>query len=271
MPRMSYQPQAAGQPLPDSPLPGQPGAPPPVYELSGWWRRVGAEIIDAIIIMVISMVFVVPFVTLAVTQAALTEGPDSAFSTLDIGLNFLSLAVGAVYYCAIMVSTNGRTIGKMAAGIRVVREDGEAVDVWFAFKRQTLVITLLFNTLGLLLLWIPGLLNYLWPLWDEKNQALHDKIVHSRVVMADAVENPPYHPPGQFLPAGGYPPAAQPYAPQPPQSPQPGLTSSPAPMPPPTPQPGQPYAPSASTQPGQAPPQPYQPPPDFTNPVPEDD
>ena len=29
---------------------------------------------------------------------------------------------------------------------------------------------------------IPWLLNYLWPLWDKKNQALHDKIVSSYVV-----------------------------------------------------------------------------------------
>ena len=29
----------------------------------------------------------------------------------------------------------------------------------------------------------------LWPLWDEKNQALHDKIVKSRVVLAVEVSD----------------------------------------------------------------------------------
>jgi uncharacterized RDD family membrane protein YckC len=31
---------------------------------------------------------------------------------------------------------------------------------------------------------IPVLLDYLWPLWDQKNRALHDKVVGSVVVRA---------------------------------------------------------------------------------------
>ncbi len=31
---------------------------------------------------------------------------------------------------------------------------------------------------------IPALLDYLWPLWDEKKQSLHDKVVGSVVVKA---------------------------------------------------------------------------------------
>ena len=33
--------------------------------------------------------------------------------------------------------------------------------------------------LGLLLL-----LDYLWPLWDDKNQALHDKLARTNVVLS---------------------------------------------------------------------------------------
>jgi len=29
---------------------------------------------------------------------------------------------------------------------------------------------------------IPAILDYLWPLWDRKKQALHDKVVGSVVV-----------------------------------------------------------------------------------------
>jgi uncharacterized RDD family membrane protein YckC len=32
--------------------------------------------------------------------------------------------------------------------------------------------------------YIPALLDYLWPLWDKRNQALHDKVVNSIVVRA---------------------------------------------------------------------------------------
>jgi uncharacterized RDD family membrane protein YckC len=31
---------------------------------------------------------------------------------------------------------------------------------------------------------IPYLLNYLWPLWDDQNRALHDMIVSTHVVQA---------------------------------------------------------------------------------------
>jgi len=35
------------------------------------------------------------------------------------------------------------------------------------------------GALGLLLL-----LDYLWPLWDDKNQALHDKLARTNVVLS---------------------------------------------------------------------------------------
>jgi hypothetical protein len=31
---------------------------------------------------------------------------------------------------------------------------------------------------------IPAVLDYLWPLWDRRNQALHDKVVSSVVIKA---------------------------------------------------------------------------------------
>lgn len=31
---------------------------------------------------------------------------------------------------------------------------------------------------------LPVILDYLWPLWDSKNQALHDKVVGSVVIRA---------------------------------------------------------------------------------------
>ncbi len=35
---------------------------------------------------------------------------------------------------------------------------------------------------GLFTILILPLLNYLWPLWDKKNEALHDKMCSTRVV-----------------------------------------------------------------------------------------
>ncbi len=76
---------------------------------------------------------------------------------------------------------NGQTWGKQALGIRVVREDQQPVSFWFAFFREALVKNLLFGYVGGYII-IPLILNYIWPLWDKKNQAIHDKLVRSLVV-----------------------------------------------------------------------------------------
>lgn len=156
------------------------GNPAPVWELSGWWRRVGALVIDYVIVWIpvgimLSVLGVSP-------EAKLVDGrlPNE----LD-GVGWLvTLIAAAIYFMITMSAWNGQTVGKRVTGIRVVRESGEPVDAKFAFVRQTLVIGFLFNSVLIILIFIPTVLNYLWPLWDDNHQALHDKIVRSRVVRA---------------------------------------------------------------------------------------
>lgn len=247
MRQMNYQPQA----------PGAPGQPTPVFELSGWWPRAGALIVDSIIVGAISFGLGLMLGIADVTTQSNGSG-GSAFTSFDLKFTLFSIVIASVYYCATMVRTNGQTVGKQATGIRVVREDGEEMTLGFAFVRQILVIQILFNTISWIVLWIPGLLNYLWPIWDDNNQALHDKIVKSRVVKTDPVMYQQYGPPGQYPPQGQpYPPPGQPYAPQPPAQPYaPPQPYGAPPAAPPPPPPGQPYAPP----PGQAPPGPPPPP-----------
>jgi uncharacterized RDD family membrane protein YckC len=52
----------------------------------------------------------------------------------------------------------------------------------FALLREILVKTILFGYVALVTLYLATLLNYLWPLWDPRNRALHDRMVGSRVV-----------------------------------------------------------------------------------------
>ena len=228
------------RPMNYAPQTPPPSGSPPVYELSGWWPRAGALIIDSIIVGAIAGAIGL-IVGISLLSEDLDDGDYSYSGSLDFTFSILSLVIGAVYYCWIMSATNGQTVGKKATGIRVVREDGKDVDPGFAFVRQILVIQLLFNTFSWLLLWIPGLLNYLWPIWDDNNQALHDKIVKSRVVRARPLAQQQY--------GTNY---------TDPQTFQPDVGAPPSPVaPPPPPPPGQPPS--------------YQPPPGFTNPVPEED
>jgi uncharacterized RDD family membrane protein YckC len=169
----SQQPQAApdpsapqGAPVPPPPPPGgyaqAPYAPAPAYgygapplpavlqgrELSGWWLRVAASLLDGLFIVF----------------------------TLLIGyiVNFFLMGREG--------EKNGMTLGKQVCGIRVAKEDGTPVTAGFAVLREFVVRGLLFGVVGSFFFGLPGLLDVLWPLWDDKNQCLHDKMVSTYVL-----------------------------------------------------------------------------------------
>jgi uncharacterized RDD family membrane protein YckC len=153
---------------PVSATPGPPGAP------SGWWRRVGAAIIDGLVVGVVGVA-----VALILSQAL----GASVDATTAISV-FIGLLVGSFYYGNLMSREgprNGQSLGKQAIGIRVVRVDGQQVTFGFALYREILVKTIVFGYLGALTLYTATLLNYLWPLWDSKNRALHDHVCKTLV------------------------------------------------------------------------------------------
>ena len=143
---------------------GQPYAPyPPGWSdqrpespgaLAGWWQRVGATVIDGLITAVISLV-------------VLGAGRGAYYAA--------SLLITLVYTTTFLVA-RGQTVGMMAVGTRVVQAQtgarltiGPALARWFV--EELLAITI-----------IGGLLDILWPLWDSRNQTLHDKVANSLVV-----------------------------------------------------------------------------------------
>ena len=80
-----------------------------------------------------------------------------------------------------MARTNGKTLGRMATGIRVVRANGQPMTFGFAMLREVVVKALLFGFAAALTGGLSTLADSLWPLWDEENRALHDFIVDTRV------------------------------------------------------------------------------------------
>ncbi len=77
---------------------------------------------------------------------------------------------------------NGQTIGKQLLSLRVVTTSGIPVTLGVGFKRHLLGQTLPSAfTFGLY-----SLLDYSWPLWDERKQALHDKIGDTYVFTSSA-------------------------------------------------------------------------------------
>jgi uncharacterized RDD family membrane protein YckC len=112
---------------------------------------------------------------------------DSA-GAVSLAVGFL-LARGCVslvalfYAPARMARTNGRTLGRMVTGIRVVRANGQPITFGFAVLREVVVKTMLFGFVGSLTVGVVNVLDALWPLWDEENRALHDFVVNTRTVL----------------------------------------------------------------------------------------
>jgi uncharacterized RDD family membrane protein YckC len=187
---------------PGDPLAGYTSAPPPGaggvateayappvaghWQLSGWWRRVGAYVIDGIVIAVGALILLA--IVGALTGGGLLINDTAGVIGFMVGVLIwgLFVFVAALLYAPLRMSkTNGQTLGRMALGIRVVRANGQRIDFGYAALREVVVKWLLFNVIaGSFTFGLAPLIDNLWPLWDEENRALHDMIVDSRVVRA---------------------------------------------------------------------------------------
>jgi uncharacterized RDD family membrane protein YckC len=90
--------------------------------------------------------------------------------------------VSLLYAPALMARTDGRTLGRSALGIRVIRADGQRMTFALAFVREVLIKALLVGVISSLTFGIAYFVDVLWPLWDEENRALHDFAVNTRVI-----------------------------------------------------------------------------------------
>jgi uncharacterized RDD family membrane protein YckC len=139
-------------------------------DYASWGRRVGAYLLDALVIAV-------PFIVIIVI-ALLAGNPEEDDGTWGIiGIAYLLTIVAPFIYFTVMQGReSGQTLGKRWVGIRVADDStGRSIGYGRAFGRYA--ITFVFW-----LIVIPAILDYLWPLWDRKKQALHDKVVGSVVV-----------------------------------------------------------------------------------------
>jgi len=201
LPGVPRGPEAPERPAPSagytSPPPPGAGGDVPVYQqaahppafgqhmLAGWGSRAGAQLIDGLIVGVGAVILLIPFGA-ALGLTSLGEGEGGVVAAIMAVIAWVvCLAVVALLYApAMMARTNGQTLGRMATNIRVVRTDGQPITFGFAMLREVVVKTILFGVAGAVTGGIANLLDYLWPLWDEENRALHDFLVNTRTVKA---------------------------------------------------------------------------------------
>jgi uncharacterized RDD family membrane protein YckC len=168
-----------------TPPPGA-GGPVPLsgpQVLAGWWSRVGAQVIDGLIVGIGGTLLVIAITAPFSIGFFANDGVGVVSVLIGLLLAVLCVSVVALLYApALMARTNGQTLGRMATGIRVVRADGRPIDFPFAMLREVVVKTLLFGVLGAVTGGLVPLIDVLWPLWDEENRALHDFVVDTRTI-----------------------------------------------------------------------------------------
>jgi uncharacterized RDD family membrane protein YckC len=144
--------------------------------LASWGRRLAAYLIDNLVLLLAN----VP--GFAILIAGVARTPDSTgLVVLGGALIVLSVFVAPAIYFTMLHGRSGQTLGKRWLRLRVVdAETGAAIGYGRAFGRWLLVTVLNFFC-GLL-----GLLDGLWPLWDQQNQTWHDKAVSTVVVKLPA-------------------------------------------------------------------------------------
>jgi len=149
-------------------------------ELAGWGSRVGATILDFLILIIPAgiLIAIVVGVALGSEAGAIVVGVVSVLLFFLVGL----------FYAPVLMSRqgekNGQTFGRQIVGIRAVRDNGQSFTVGPAIVREFVVKGLLFGTVGSFLFYIPTIVDWLWPLWDDENRALHDMVVSTHVVKA---------------------------------------------------------------------------------------
>ncbi len=154
--------------------------------LASWGARLGAYLIDGLVLLVPGTILFVALVAGAVGLTGDDEDVAAGAALGAIFLWFLLMAVVYMLYAPLLMARqgpkNGQTWGKQLLNVRVVRTNGERVTFGAAAVREVLLKFLAVGIASSIIPLIPIILNFFWPLWDDENRALHDMAASTRVV-----------------------------------------------------------------------------------------
>lgn len=155
--------------------PSSPPQAPVVY--AGFWLRFVAHIIDEILIGIVAFIVILPFILMAgvsiVSMDEYDPSPVAIFSF--IGAYFAMILTAVVIkwlYYALMESSRGATLGKMALRLRVTDLQGNRI----TFGRAT------GRWFGKILSGLPLGIGYMMAGWTQQKQALHDILAGTLIV-----------------------------------------------------------------------------------------
>ena len=146
---------------------------PIALEFAGFWRRLGAFIID-LTVMGAAASFLTPFRWFGFGNffdlSNLIEVPILSLPFVAIA-NPISVILSCVYFVALW-AWRDQTLGMMVLNIRLIRPDGTNVDTGHS-------ITRLF---GSIIAAAPFFIGLIWIAFDERKQGWHDKLAATYVV-----------------------------------------------------------------------------------------
>jgi uncharacterized RDD family membrane protein YckC len=159
---------------------GQPPfGPPPLPEgvsYASWGSRLAALLIDSV------MLFVCFAPALVVTAVAASRSEPGEGPSTPAGITIAVFFIGGIlfwlYNFTWTQGKRGQSWGKRVVGIHLVGE----LELRPPGGGMGVARYLLRTALGNVTCGVYSVLTGLWPLWDEKNQSLDDKMLHTLVV-----------------------------------------------------------------------------------------
>lgn len=136
-------------------------------EIASLRRRLGAAMLDYLVLVTASTIVTVPFFFLV-----LDRGPSAQPEIALIVLMYAVILAAVVTYIAVMHAWRGQTLGKMAVKIKVVTPEGDDISAGQAWLRAVLQI----------LLALPYGLTFWTAVFTKERKAIHDLIARTRVV-----------------------------------------------------------------------------------------
>jgi uncharacterized RDD family membrane protein YckC len=129
------------------------------FTYAGFWIRVGAYFIDAILLWIVQM------------GLAFSVFGGYSFTVPNYPLTIISGLLGIFYFTIMESSTKQATFGKIAVGIKVGDINGNRISFGNALGRYfSKIISGIILCIGFMMVG-----------WDDRKQGLHDKIANTFV------------------------------------------------------------------------------------------
>jgi uncharacterized RDD family membrane protein YckC len=182
-PTFGMPPPPSGYPPPlfvGSTYPPPAGAGPNNMRLADYGPRLGGWLLDWLIMVAVGApILLITHGIHSTHSVTITNGVrlhETGFSVGPAGI-FIQALVVITYGTLLCGSARGQTVGMMASGCRVIdATHGGPIGYGRALGRAA------FEYVMVIILFVPWVIDMLFPLWDAKHQTLHDKVVGSVVV-----------------------------------------------------------------------------------------